>query len=64
MFYLVYLGMPPAYSIQLMIWMVQMKMMSAIVAARYLQATEHRQHLSLPPGEQYRRTVQAGGYRP
>jgi hypothetical protein len=61
---LAYMGLPPALAINLMIWMAQMKAMTIIVTARYLQAIEREQYLRLPPGEQYRRHVMAGGYRP
>lgn len=64
MLFLTYMGLPPAVTLQLMQVVLQMKVMSVIVAARYLQAIERQRHQHLPPGEQYRRHVQAGGYRP
>jgi hypothetical protein len=64
MIYLVQYGLPPAVALQTMIWMAQLKIISMAMHARYATAVARQRHLGLPPGEQYRRTLRAGGYRP
>ncbi len=61
---MLYLGLPPSLVVPLVLWLAQMQALRIIVAMRYLQATQRQQHLALSPGEQYRRHLQAGGYRP
>lgn len=61
---LLYLGVPPSVAVPLMIWTAQVQMLRMIVLCRYLQAMERQRHLALSPGEQYRRTIKSGGYRP
>lgn len=62
--FLLYLGVPPSIAVPLMMWTAQMQALKVIVAVQYLQALERQQHLCLSPGEQYRRHLKAGGYRP
>jgi hypothetical protein len=62
--YMLYLGLPPSLAIPLGIWLAQMQTLKMMIAVRYLQAIERQRHLALSPGEQYRRHLKAGGYRP
>lgn len=64
MVFLAIMGLPPLAAIQMMQMLLQMKIISTVIAIRYAQAIERQQHLGLPPGEQYRRHLKAGGYRP
>lgn len=64
MVFLTYAGLPPSMSLALMVWMGQVKMAWTLVSLRYLIEKERREYLMLPPSEQYRRHLAAGGYRP
>lgn len=64
MMLLAYAGCPPALAIWLTVWMNQMKIAWVIVAMRHLQMLQQEEHSKLSPGEQYRKVLQRGGYRP
>jgi hypothetical protein len=50
--------------VPLMMWTEQLKILKLLIAVQYLQAIARQQHMGLPPGEQYRQHLKAGGYRP
>lgn len=57
-------GVPQPAIILGMIWLAQLKVAWGFVVFRHALIAERRQHLALSPGEQYRRTLASGGYRP
>jgi hypothetical protein len=57
-------GLPPLAAMQFMLLWTQLQIVKTVVVLRYAQSVERRQHLALSPGEQYRRHVSTGGYRP
>lgn len=57
-------GLPPAHVYYLAVWYNMLRMTQMILVSRYVQHTERMKHLALTPGEQYRRHLNAGGYRP
>lgn len=59
-----YTGLPPMLMTWLLVWEAQVRVLSAVIIAQCVQNIERQRHQHLPPGEQYRRHMRAGGYRP
>lgn len=56
-------GIPPELQFFFAEWFRQIKLLSMIAWLRYQVILEYQQHLKLPPGEQYRRTLNKGAFR-
>ena len=64
MLYFIRYGMNPELTVWFMVWYTQLKAAMMLVSLRHQRMTEWREHLLLTPGEQYRRYIRTGGYRP